>query len=310
MEQFWPLTVMYHGIMPEVPGKASHELQVIYQSEFEQHLRILKRRYSILHPDEFAGYILEKKSLPPGCAMVTIDDGLQNAFDYALPVAEALQAPILVFVSSRHLDGGEWLWFSRYRAMLLSLGKNLKISPESLKDIPFDRLDDHLDAIGAPRRSTGTPLQRLLFDGADSAQLAVASQSPYLSIGGHTQGHSQLTRISSQERREEIKINKHLLEEITGKPVRFFAYPGGVFNLEVARDVKQAGYLCAFATEPWFDPLPQSLRYYQIPRFGIYRSSKLRFWLRCSGISFWPKRLKRTLLSVIRLKDVPHGYNS
>ena len=116
----WPLVLMYHGIIPRIPGRISHDLFVIFQDDFERHLRLLKRFYHLLHPDELADALEKGGSVPQRSALITLDDGYQNILDYALPVAEVLRVPLLVFVSSGHLNGGEWLWFSRYFAMQLS----------------------------------------------------------------------------------------------------------------------------------------------------------------------------------------------
>jgi len=63
-----------------------------------------------------------------------------------------------------------------------------------------------------------------------------------MSIGGHSRSHRDLTRLRSSEAKAEIAGCKHDLEELLGIRIRFFAYPGGAFNREVAQLVRQAGY--------------------------------------------------------------------
>ena len=63
-----------------------------------------------------------------------------------------------------------------------------------------------------------------------------------MTIGGHTRQHPDLTLLSSEEARESIRSCKDDLENALGVNIRFFAYPGGAFNRDVARLVRQVGY--------------------------------------------------------------------
>jgi peptidoglycan/xylan/chitin deacetylase (PgdA/CDA1 family) len=64
-------------------------------------------------------------------------------------------------------------------------------------------------------------------------------------IGTHTRTHPDLTRIAPEAAREEIAGCKADVEQATGVPVEFFAYPGGAFNRNVAQLTREAGYKAA-----------------------------------------------------------------
>jgi peptidoglycan/xylan/chitin deacetylase (PgdA/CDA1 family) len=66
-----------------------------------------------------------------------------------------------------------------------------------------------------------------------------------MSLGGHTRSHPDLTKVTAEQAREEIRGCKDDLEKVVGVPARFFAYPGGAFNREIARMVREAGYSAA-----------------------------------------------------------------
>ena len=66
-----------------------------------------------------------------------------------------------------------------------------------------------------------------------------------MSIGGHTRTHLDLTKVSPDQAREEIAGCKEDLQRALGVDVRFFAYPGGAFNRDVARFAQEAGYTAA-----------------------------------------------------------------
>lgn len=64
-------------------------------------------------------------------------------------------------------------------------------------------------------------------------------------VGTHTRTHPDLTRIPEEAAREEIAGCKADVEQATGVPIEFFAYPGGAFNRNVARLTREAGYKAA-----------------------------------------------------------------
>ena len=76
------------------------------------------------------------------------------------------------------------------------------------------------------------------------AQLSELADSG-ISIGGHGRSHSNLASLSAQALEFEIKGCKEDLEDMLGRPVDFFAYPGGRFSRMVVEQVRSAGYIAA-----------------------------------------------------------------
>ncbi len=76
----------------------------------------------------------------------------------------------------------------------------------------------------------------------------VEMQSRGVTIGAHSHSHRGLTTLAETERRDEISSCKRLLEALLGKEVKWFAYPGGAFNRQVAEEVRDAGFLGAVST--------------------------------------------------------------
>ncbi|MFQ5788797.1 MAG: polysaccharide deacetylase family protein, partial [Thermodesulfobacteriota bacterium] len=77
-------------------------------------------------------------------------------------------------------------------------------------------------------------------------------------IGGHTISHPEdLKRLTYTQLCEEICYNKKWLEDITGKPIKSFCYPGGRYNEETVRVVKECGYENARTTVILNTDLPE-----------------------------------------------------
>ena len=287
----WPLVLMYHGIVPRQAGRGNLDLGVVYADQFDRQLAFLKRRFHLLHPEELADLIERGRPLPRRSAVVSIDDGFQNALLYALPVARGHGVVPLAFVNSGHLSGRGWLWFSRVCASRLMGGADLRPLFGRLSRMPLGDIGPEVDAAGAPTREQGSELCRMVFDGADEGLLARHARDGSLVIGGHTVRHPNLSRETRATRRQEIGDDKRALEAIAGRPVRLFAYPSGDVDEAVARDVREAGYVAAFSILPPGEGFPSELERWHVPRVGIYSAGWLPFRLKCAGIDRWRHRL-------------------
>ena len=91
------------------------------------------------------------------------------------------------------------------------------------------------------------------FDGTNGrmshAELWELSNSGLVEIGAHTMDHVNLTEVTDDEARIQIRDSKALLEEITGKPVKVFAYPFGKFGYREEKMVAEFGMSTAFAAD-------------------------------------------------------------
>jgi len=71
-------------------------------------------------------------------------------------------------------------------------------------------------------------------------------------IGAHTLNHVNLTHVPAEGAKREIFESKRLLEKVLGKTVTSFAYPQGCYNKTHVEMVRNAKYLCARTTKPFY----------------------------------------------------------
>ena len=71
-----------------------------------------------------------------------------------------------------------------------------------------------------------------------------------IQFGGHTDSHRLMTGLSDEEIRKEIQHSTKNLEDWTGKPVEYFAYPNGDYHPRHFSILEEAGIRGAFTTEP------------------------------------------------------------
>lgn len=73
-----------------------------------------------------------------------------------------------------------------------------------------------------------------------------------INFGAHGFTHTDLTKISHLELKNEIKKSKQVLEELLQQKIKFFAYPYGFFNDTVIQCLKKEGFICACTTTRGF----------------------------------------------------------
>ncbi|WP_016990598.1 polysaccharide deacetylase family protein [Flavobacterium sp. ACAM 123] len=76
-------------------------------------------------------------------------------------------------------------------------------------------------------------------------QIASLSKTGHV-IAAHTWDHHRVTKYTGDDWSTQLVKPKAKLEEITGKPVSYFAYPFGLWNKEAIPEIKKSGYQMAY----------------------------------------------------------------
>ena len=71
-------------------------------------------------------------------------------------------------------------------------------------------------------------------------------------IGSHGVRHEFLSRLEKPALRESLAVSKRVLQEMSGRPVRFLSAPGGRYNSLVKRVAREVGYEAFFVSWPGF----------------------------------------------------------
>lgn len=74
-------------------------------------------------------------------------------------------------------------------------------------------------------------------------------------IGGHSQNHENLSKVSDEIAAQELKNSRAALESLLGRPLKYIAYPFGGFNTSIMELAQTDGYLAGFTTvRGWASP--------------------------------------------------------
>ncbi|WP_158557145.1 polysaccharide deacetylase family protein [Mucilaginibacter conchicola] len=65
-------------------------------------------------------------------------------------------------------------------------------------------------------------------------------------IGSHTLNHPNIKKLKDSDWVNELDVSARKLETLTGKPVKYFAYPFGIWDQRVLPQLDKYGYLAAF----------------------------------------------------------------
>lgn len=80
----------------------------------------------------------------------------------------------------------------------------------------------------------------------DKAQIKDLSDRGH-TIGAHTWDHHNVKKYQGEDWKTQIEEPNAKLESITGKPVKYFAYPFGLWNKQALPELQKRGYLLAFS---------------------------------------------------------------
>jgi peptidoglycan/xylan/chitin deacetylase (PgdA/CDA1 family) len=103
-----------------------------------------------------------------------------------------------------------------------------------------------------------------------SSQQVQALDRMGMTIGAHTWDHHSVTRYTADDWEIQIAEPTAQLAELTGHPIKYFAYPYGLWDTAAIGPLKRAGFVAAFQLEEEMDT--------DAPLFTIRRMIANSFW--------------------------------
>ena len=286
--------VNYHRIL-EVPDPLLESEPDV--ATFRWQMALLARCFNVLPLPE-ALTLLDAGTLPPRAVCITFDDGYRSMHDLALPVLREFGLPATVFVTSGFVGEGN-MWNDRIIGAVQGLqGETLDLSEHGLGSYALGSLEARRQTLGRlterskylPPQARQALVERLEAMVGDelapglmlTPEMILNLQRNHIEIGAHTVTHPILTSLDDGTARLEITAGKADLEEITGRPVRLFAYPNGKpgmdFDVRHAAMVREAGFDAAFTTLP--GPITRGHDRFQLARSRPWDKTPLMFGLR------------------------------
>ncbi len=180
----------------------------ITPAAFEAQMQELKDKgITVIPMQDFLAWKRGEKSIPPHCAVITIDDGYKSGYEVAWPILKKFGYPVTMFVYTEGIkpgrfSGGESMSWEQL-AEMRDAGADIQahsVTHQDLRKPPYDRLTKR--------------------------RLSQEEYEPWLE--------------------NEVAGSKQIIEQKLGVKVNCFAVPYGFYNEHVKELAMKAGYEALF----------------------------------------------------------------
>lgn len=290
------LTVLiYHHILPEHVNLLDEG--AIDKASFNWQMRLVSKVFNVMSV-EHALDLASKGALPRRSVAITFDDGYLDNYTEAMPLLRRYGLCATFFVVGKAVEEGS-IWNQRLTEAILNfdcdqvdlteiglgvislasaedkIKANLTLN-EQLKTLAPEDQEKQVSYIA--KKAQKKEFKRAMLNKAQIANMIEEG----MEIGCHTMNHPMLSVISNEAAAQDISAGQRYLENITGKPVRYFAYPYGKldqhFSVDHAKLIERLGFKAAF-TSDW-GTLSHDTNPFLINRFTPWDKSPIRFFLR------------------------------
>lgn len=283
---------------------------------FEKVLEFLKKRYLIIPLEEVGQTFQSKKPR----LIITFDDAFLDFFDNALPLLVKHKVPALQNIITQCAETGEPLWTQKLNKMVevyfregrekeLADFFHLEKGTIENKDIGnislriYRQLLDEVsreEKINQMFNNLGTTYKETKMMGWRHIR---ESMKHGITIGSHTHSHQNLTLLTDDELRFELKHSAALIEERTGERPLSIAFPNGRLNHRVIQQSLNFGYRFLLSVEERNIRQAEFIEQQPllIPRFNVYHTTFWKNYLKLNYISWnrskpkWPLVIQNDL---------------
>jgi peptidoglycan/xylan/chitin deacetylase (PgdA/CDA1 family) len=278
------LTVLTFHIVESRKGnnsKSGLPSVAISAENFSSLSRFIKKHYRTISAQELIHNLGKGTALPFNSMLISFDDAYEEVVSTALPILQYHQMPAVLFVPTQAVDEqGQFWWDMLF--ILLSTATGIRFNADdgenavagilldkmrSIVEMPISERDRSIYEFIETLQNSDDDVRNAVIKVIRDAYNRLENKNLRLpralcwdeikrlgglnfEIGSHTVTHRFLASISLDAAREEIVESKRQLEQVVNKNILCFAYPGGKYNEKVIDLLKDAGYACAFTTEP------------------------------------------------------------
>jgi peptidoglycan/xylan/chitin deacetylase (PgdA/CDA1 family) len=237
--------------------------------EFDEHIRFLKRRFTVGRLDE-AIEIVEQAKKPRGTVvLLTFDDGYLDNYEIAFPVLSSHGIQGVFFLPTSFIGTNRIPWWDLIAAIIKRSRKSsFRLSYPSIHQFDIARdgalavvekvlwvfkreaVEDTECFLAALEEACDSPRpdksERCFLNWEEAAAMLRGR----MAVGSHTHSHEILSRLSEERQLEELVLSKRILEDRLGEPIRAMSYPVGLpesFSSTTRDAAQKAGYRAAFS---------------------------------------------------------------
>jgi peptidoglycan/xylan/chitin deacetylase (PgdA/CDA1 family) len=228
----------------------------------------------------------------------TFDDGYVDNLTHALPVFEKYEAPFSIFLTTGFPDHHAVIWWYLVEEFLMNHTEFAFKDNGKVYQFDIPTFQEKKAAFGELRRfllssdhNSFLPRIENILNGYYSDlysltrelaltwdQVRELSNHPLITIGAHTREHFSLKAVDESVFSSEIDDSIRIIEEKTGQPVTFFAYPYGTQNEAYTREyqyMNKTKITMSFTTVQGNVLRESAQHLHAIPRLSISESLRI-----------------------------------
>lgn len=226
-----------HRVVPQRSQYPSNrELEITPTFLEAEILQYRKAGYSFVSIDE----ILSKQSslLPQKRVNITFDDGFKDVYENAFPIIKKYKIPFTLYLTTGFPDHTADMWWIQMEGVYDVEGfeKEMKSIYESRSQM---REKMHKD--------TATAFDPFICEKLSLSwdEIREMVESGLCTVGSHSATHPGLTRLDTENAKQELSASKARIEALLGIEVKHFSYPHSMQDSEIQSFVEEAGYASA-----------------------------------------------------------------
>lgn len=260
------LILMYHRFSPD------NDFNATSTQTLTNHLEYLTKKYQIIPLSELITKFKNNEPIAPNSAVITIDDGYDDAYSIAFPIFKKFNVPATLFVVTNFLDGKIWIWTDKARYLLYNtklsefnfeigekkfevkltdktsrLNFATKINSELKKLSTLER-DEKINELAKIVKVSLPELPPKEFAPISWEQAREMDKNG-VNIESHTVTHPILTNINETDLEFELTESRRILSERLNREVKIFCYPNGNVSARESNAAAKSNYDCAVTTE-------------------------------------------------------------
>jgi peptidoglycan/xylan/chitin deacetylase (PgdA/CDA1 family) len=324
----------YHGVSTRdrtngIRNQGGNHLAI---AKFSKQIEYLAKHRKVVPLTDVIELLSQGQQIPPGVAAITFDDGYRSIRTLAWPVLKSWGIPATVFIATRWINSQEMLWFDKIEYAIEHIDDrgsiNIQIDGHSLR-YPISSRRERIRTcykIKELCKSVDNDVRQIIVEELSKLcgnNFNISPDDDYaplswneiielnahrsISFGSHSDGHGILSKLSSEQAKQDILVSKSEIESHLGEPARFFAYPNGLpgdFNEGTKRILREAGFSCGLSTISGMNDCDTDK--FELRRVCVSNNDDLfGFLAKLSGLTAFFSRLKNRLTRASR-RQSPH----
>lgn len=260
----------YHRVLPD--GQYEHYFRksmALKESAFCDQINYISKHYKIISIEESLALLEGCNKIDDRYIVVTFDDGYIDNYLYAFPILKKYNVPATIFLTTDPVEYGYSLWWDKVWLAVSSITDFLSYDDIS-KMLGVKELDGYhtesdfvnsiVDQVNTMNKEQRQQFLQALYSVCRdytietnlmmSWQMVEEMSREGVSFQCHTKTHAFIDELSLSELDEELLASSDAIEQHTGFPVRYVAYPKGrTMSFEQTAFIKKH-FNAAFSTEP------------------------------------------------------------